>query len=39
MNIAEAKTKRETFTDLMLGTEENNRDTTETRGKTSPTKQ
>ena len=30
MNITETKIKEETFTDLILGTEENNKDTTET---------
>ena len=37
MNITEIKTKEETFTDLILVTGENNKDTTETHGKTTPT--
>ena len=36
MNITETKAKEETFTDLILGTEESNKDTTETQGKTTP---
>ena len=37
MNITETNTKEETFTNLTLDTEENNKDTTETQGKTTPT--
>ena len=37
MKITETKTKEETFTDLILGMEESNKDTTETQGKTTPT--
>ena len=37
MNITETKTKEETFTDLILGTEESNKDTIETQGKATPT--
>ena len=36
MNITETKAKEETFTDLILGTEESNKDTTETQVKTTP---
>ena len=39
MNITETKTKEQTFTDLILGTEEINKDTTETQGKTTLTTQ
>ena len=34
MNITETKTKEETFTDLIMGTAESNKYTTETEGKT-----
>ena len=34
MNITETKTKEETFTDLIMGTTESNKYTTETEGKT-----
>ena len=37
MRRTETKTKEETFTDLILGTEESNKDTIETQGKTIPT--
>ena len=37
MNITETKTKEETFPDLMLATEESNKDTTETQDKKTPT--
>ena len=37
MNITETKTKEETFTDLILATEENNKNTAETQGKATPT--
>ena len=37
MNITETKTKGETFTDLILGTEESNMYITETQGKTTST--
>ena len=37
MNITKTNAKEETFTNLILGTEENNKDTTETHGKTTPT--
>ena len=33
MNIIETKTKEQTFTDLILGMKENNKDTTEIQGK------
>ena len=36
MNITETKAKEETFTDLILGTEESNKDTTETQVKKTP---
>ena len=39
MNITETKTKEQTFTDLILGTEEIKKDTTETQDKTSLTTQ
>ena len=32
MDITETKTKEQTFTDLILGTEETNKDATETQG-------
>ena len=34
MNITKTNTKEETFTNVLLGKEENNKDTTETQGKT-----
>ena len=34
MNITETKTKEETFTDLIMGTEESNKYTTDIQGKT-----
>ena len=37
MNITETKTKEEIFAGLILGTEESNKDTTETEGKTTLT--
>ena len=37
MNITETKTKEETFTDLILDTEESNKDTTENQDKATPT--
>ena len=37
MNITETKTKEQTFTDRILGTEEINKDTAETQGKTTLT--
>ena len=37
MNIIETKTKEQTFTDLILGMKENNKDTTEIQGKAIPT--
>ena len=37
MNITKTKAKEKTFTDLILGTGENNKDTTKTKGKTTPT--
>ena len=39
MNIIETKRKEQTFTDLILGTEEFNKDTNETQGKTTLTTQ
>ena len=39
MNITKTQTKEQTFTDLILGAEENNKDTTETQGKTTLTMQ
>ena len=39
MNITETKTKEQTFTDLILSTEEINNDTTENQGKTTLTTQ
>ena len=39
MYITETKSKEQAFTDLILGTEENNKDTTETQGKTTVTTQ
>ena len=39
MNVAETKIKEQTFTNLMLGTEENSNDATENKGKTTLTKQ
>ena len=39
MNITKTQTKEQTFTDLILGAEENNKDTTETQGKTTLTTQ
>ena len=37
INITETKTKEEIFAGLILGTEESNKDTTETEGKTTLT--
>ena len=37
MNVTETKTKQETVTDLILGTEESHKATTEMQGKTTPT--
>ena len=34
MNITKTNTKEETFTNVLLGKEENNKDATETQGKT-----
>ena len=39
MNITKTQTKEQTFMDLILGAEENNKDTTETQGKTTLTTQ
>ena len=39
MNITKTQTKEQTFMDLILGTEESNKDTTETQGKTTLTTQ
>ena len=37
MNVTETEIKEETFTDLILDTEESNKVTTETQYKTTPT--
>ena len=37
LNLMKTKTKEATFSDLILGTEESNNDTTEAHGKKTPT--